>query len=154
MFYPTDSEIMSWMIPFSKLYIKDSYLETRHISRQICAMMCFHCTISTLYSVIQAITSLLSEQKVVMYIPTTFYEFSFILHVEFMAKTVVIKGTISQISLGNTSWKTMANPFHSLQIYWHFCVNTYYISCTSAYTTYWRDGELTLQLMLGQLRIR
>ena len=51
-----------------------------------------------------------------MYIPTTLYEISFILHVESMAKTV-IKGTISQISLGNSSSQTMANPFHSLQIY-------------------------------------
>ena len=89
------------MIPFSKLYIKYSYLETR----QICAMMCFHCTISTLYSVIRAITSLLSKLNVVMYVPTTLSEFSFILHVESMAKTV-IKGTISQISLGNTSSQT------------------------------------------------
>ena len=40
-----------------------------------------------------------------MYIPTTLYEFSFILHVESMAKTV-IKGTISQISLGNSSSQT------------------------------------------------
>ena len=51
-----------------------------------------------------------------MYIPTTRYKFSFILHVETVAKTV-IKGTISQISLGNSSSQTMANPFHSLQIY-------------------------------------
>ena len=51
-----------------------------------------------------------------MYIPTTLYEFSFILHVESMAKTV-IKGTISQISLGNSSSQTMATLFHSLQIY-------------------------------------
>ena len=51
-----------------------------------------------------------------MYIPTTLYEFSFVLHVESMAKTVE-KGTISQISLGNSSSQTMANPFHSLQIY-------------------------------------
>ena len=110
---------------------------------------------STLFSVIQAITSLLSKIKVVMYIPTTLYEFSFILYVESMAKTV-IKGTISKLSLGNSSSQTMANPFHSLQIYWHLsiCVNTYYISCTSAYTTCWRDGELKLQLMVGQLRIR
>ena len=53
-----------------------------------------------------------------MYIPTTLYEFSFILHVESMAKTA-IKGTISQLSLGNSSSQTMANPFHSLQIYRH-----------------------------------
>ena len=33
-----------------------------------------------------------------------------------MVKTV-IKGTISQISLGNSSSQTMANPFHSLHIY-------------------------------------
>ena len=51
-----------------------------------------------------------------MYIPTTLYEFSTILHVESMA-TTVIKGTISQISLGNSSSQTMGNPFHSLQIY-------------------------------------
>ena len=50
-----------------------------------------------------------------MYISTTIYEFSFILHVESMAKTV-IKETIRQISLGNSSSHTMANPFHSLQI--------------------------------------
>ena len=117
-------------------------------------MMCFHCTISKFYSVIRAITSLLSKLKVAMYIPTTLYEFSFILHVESMAKTV-IKGTISQISLGNSSSQTMANPFHSLQIYWHlpFCVNTYFIACSAAYTTYWGDGELKLQLMIGQLRV-
>ena len=117
--------------------------------------MCFHSTINTLYSVIQAIILLLSKLKVVMYIPTTLFKFSFILHVESMAKTV-IKGTISQLSLGNSSSQTIANPFHSLQVYWHlpFCVNTYYISCTSAYTTCWRDGELKLQLMMGQLQIR
>ena len=34
-----------------------------------------------------------------------------------MAKTV-IKGTISQISLGNSSSQTIATPVHSLQIYW------------------------------------
>ena len=79
-------------------------------------MMCFHCTISTLYSVIQAIASLLSKLKVVMYIPTALYEFVYILHVESMAKTL-IKGTISQLSLGNSSSQTIANPFHSLQIY-------------------------------------
>ena len=79
-------------------------------------MVCFHCTISTLYSVIKAITSLLGELKVAMYIPTTLYEFSLILHVESMAKTV-IKGTISQISLGNSSSQTMATLFHSLQRY-------------------------------------
>ena len=50
-----------------------------------------------------------------MYIPTTLYEISFILHVEPMAK-IVIKGTISQISLGNSSSQTIGNPFHSLQI--------------------------------------
>ena len=71
---------------------------------------------STPFSVIQAITSLLSKIKVVMYIPTTLYEFSFILYVESMAKTV-IKGTISKLSLGNSSSQTIANPFHSLQIY-------------------------------------
>ena len=53
---------------------------------------------------------------VAMFIPTTLYEFSFILNVEYMAKTV-IKGNISQISLGNSSSQTMANPFHGLQIY-------------------------------------
>ena len=97
---------------------------------------------------------ILSKLKVAMYIPTTLYELSYILHVESMAKTV-IKGTISQILLGNSSSQTMANPFHSLQIYWHlpFCVNRYYLACTSAHTTYWRDGELKLQLMMGQLRI-
>ena len=101
------------MIPFLKIYIKYSYLETRHKSTN---MVCFHCTISTLYSVIKVITSLLGELKVAMYIPTTLYEFSFILHVESMAKTV-IKGTISQISLGSSSSQTMATLFHSLQIY-------------------------------------
>ena len=68
------------------------------------------------FSVIQAITLLISKLKVVMYIPTTLYEFSFNLHVESMAKAV-IKGTISQLSLGNSSRQTIANPFHSLQIY-------------------------------------
>ena len=118
-------------------------------------MLCFHCTISTLYSVIQAITLLLSKLKVVMYIPTTLNEFSFILHVESLAKTV-IKGTIIQLLLGNSSSQTIANPFFSLQIYRHlpFCVHTYYISCTSVHTTCWRDGELELQLMMGQPRIR
>ena len=89
-----------------------------------------------------------------MYIPTPLYEFSFILRVDSMAKTV-IKGTISQISLGNSSSQTMATPFHNLQIYRHlpFCVNTYYIACSSANTTYWRDGERKLQMMMGQLRI-
>ena len=42
-----------------------------------------------------------------MYIPTKLYEFSFILHVESMAKTV-IKGTISQLSLGNFSSQTLS----------------------------------------------
>ena len=50
-----------------------------------------------------------------MYIPTTLYEFSFILHVESMAKTV-IKLTISQLSLGNSSSQTIANPFQSANI--------------------------------------
>ena len=36
MFYPTENEIKSWMIPFSKLYIKYSYLETRHKSTNMC----------------------------------------------------------------------------------------------------------------------
>ena len=61
-------------------------------------MMCFPCRISTLYSVILAITSLLSNLNVVMYIPTTLYEISFILHVQSMAK-IVIKRTISQYHL-------------------------------------------------------
>ena len=78
-------------------------------------MMCFRCTISTRYSIIQAMTSLLSEINVVMYIRTTLYKFSFILHVESMAK-IVIKGTISQLSLSNSSSQTIGNLFHSLQI--------------------------------------
>ena len=52
-----------------------------------------------------------------------------------MAKTV-IKGTISQLSLGNSSSQTMANPFHSLQIYWSIPFWRKYVllSYTSAYT--------------------
>ena len=51
-----------------------------------------------------------------MYIPTTLYKLSFILYVDSMAKTV-IKGTISQLSLGNSSSQAIANPLHSVQIY-------------------------------------
>ena len=118
---------------------------------------------------IQLSKPLLSKLNVVMYATTTFrrlgakgsylpplaprrrfYALGFILDVESMAKTV-IKGTISQLSLGNSFSQTIGNPFHNLHIYWHlpFCVNTYYISCTSAYTTCWRDGELKLQMMMG-----
>ena len=78
-------------------------------------MMCFHCTSSTLYSVIQAMTSLLSKPLILMCIPTTFIKINFILHVESMAK-IVIKGAISQLSLGNTSSQTIGNTFHSLRI--------------------------------------
>ena len=114
MFYPTQSEIKSKMIPFLKLSIKYSYLETRHKSKNICYDV-FSLHINKLNSVIQAITSLLSRLKIVMYIPTTLYEFSFILHVDSMAKTV-IKGTISQLSLSNSSSQTIANPFQSANI--------------------------------------
>ena len=65
-------------------------------------MMCFHFTISTLYSVIQAITLLLSRLIVVIYIPTTRHRVSFILHAESMAK-ILIKESISQLSSGNSS---------------------------------------------------
>ena len=138
------------MIPFTKFYIKYSYLETRHKLKNMCYDV-FSLHNSTLFSVNQAITLLLSKLKVVMYILTTLYEFSFNLHVESMAKTPFI-----QLSLGNSSSQTIANPFHSLQVYWHLpiYVNTYYISCILAYTTCWRDGELKLQLMMSQLRIR
>ena len=78
-------------------------------------MMCFPCGISTLCSVIIAIASLLSNLNVEMYMPTILYEISLILHVQSMAK-IVIKRTISQLSFGNSSSQTIANPFHSLQI--------------------------------------
>ena len=69
----------------------------------------------TLFSYLSHKLIILSKLKVAMYIPTTLYEFSYILHVESMAKTV-IKGTISQILLGNSSSQTMANPFQSANI--------------------------------------
>ena len=63
-------------------------------------MMCFHFAISTLYSVIQAIASLLSRLYiviVVMNIHTARHKVSCILHAESMA-IKVIKESISQLS--------------------------------------------------------
>ena len=51
-----------------------------------------------------------------MYIPTTLYENSFILHTEFMVK-IVIKGTISQLSLGNSSSQTNSLTLSFLRKY-------------------------------------
>ena len=50
-----------------------------------------------------------------MCIPETLYGISFILQIETKAK-LVIKGTFSQLSLGNSSSQTLGNPVHRLQI--------------------------------------
>ena len=47
-----------------------------------------------------------------MYIPTTLYGACFILHAETIAK-IAIKGTISQLLLGNYFLQIIGNPFQS-----------------------------------------
>ena len=62
MFYPTESEIKSQMIHFSKLYIKYSYLETRRgdKSKNMCYDV-FSLHNKYTFSIIQGITALLSN---------------------------------------------------------------------------------------------
>ena len=78
-----------------------------------------------------------------MYIPTTLYELSFILHVESLAKTV-IKGTISQLSpiIAITRQLLLADNSKSLSESANILTPSFLrkyilLSCTSAYTTCW-----------------